>query len=518
MDNYLMTVEGEPTESSSGRWMDSENPYSAKVWARIPLGNDEDADRAVQAARRAFSRGPWSQLSPSQRGLLLHKVGDLILRDARKLAEAEVRDSGRLIADMVPQITYLAQAFHYYGGLCDKIEGAVIPVDRKGYFNFTRYEPVGVVAALTPWNAPLLVTCMMIAPALCAGCTVVLKPSEFSSISTLEFVKLFTEAGFPPGVVNVVTGLGAEVGAALVKHPLVRAVAFTGSDSTGRQIAQSAAKDFKRVVLELGGKSPNIVFDDADQDEAAHGAATAILNVSGQSCVAGTRLLVQASIYEEFLEKVLSIIRMPRMGDPMDPQTQLGPMCTRFQYDKVLGYIELAKKEGARVLLGGGKSVRPECGEGWFIEPTVFEARNDMRIAQDEVFGPVLSVIRFQDEADALRIANDVRFGLAAGVWTRDFARAIRMSERIEAGSIWINTYRQVSFMTPFGGFKDSGVGRENGVDAVKEYLHVKSVWMNSGAPMPNPYAHGPCHCGDLAAGTGCPRSRPGLPAGSAGF
>ena len=489
MDKYKMYIGGEFSDSVSGRWMDSENPFSGDVWAKVAQGNAQDADRAVQVAHQAFTHGPWSQLTPSQRGLLLHKVGDLILRDARKLAEAEVRDSGRLIADMVPQVTYLAQAFHYYGGLCDKIGGAVIPLDRKGYFNFTRHEPVGVVAALTPWNAPLLVTCMMIAPALCAGCTIVLKPSEFSSVSTLEFARLFEEAGFPPGVVNVVTGLGSEVGAALVHHALVRAIAFTGSDSTGRQIALAAAKDFKRVVLELGGKSPNIVFEDADLDAAAYGAATAILNVSGQSCVAGTRLLVQESIYEPFMEKLLAVARLPRMGDPMDPATQLGPLSTRFQYEKVLGYIETAKAEGARVLLGGGKATRPECGRGWFIEPTLFEARNDMRIAQEEVFGPVLSVIRFRDEAQALEIANDVRFGLAAGVWTRDFPRAMRMAEGIQAGSVWINTYRQVSFLSPFGGYKDSGVGRENGPDAVKEYLNVKSVWMNTGAPILNPYA-----------------------------
>lgn len=489
MERYRMFIGGEFRDAAAGRWMDSENPFSGQVWARIAQGDAGDVDHAVEVAHAAFSQGPWRDLTPSQRGLLLHKVGDLMLRDARQLAEAEVRDSGRLIADMVPQVTYLAQAFHYYGGLCDKIEGAVIPLDRKGYFNFTRHEPLGVVGALTPWNAPLLVTCMMIAPALCAGCTVVLKPSEFSSVSTLAFVRLFEEAGFPPGVVNVVTGLGGEVGAALVQHPKVRAVAFTGSDSTGRHIAQVAARDFKRVVLELGGKSPNIVFDDADLDAAAHGAATAILNVSGQSCVAGTRLLVQDSIYDTFLDKLLAVMRLPRMGDPMDPATQLGPLCTRFQYDKVLGYIDAAKSEGARLLLGGGKATRPECGAGWFIEPTLFEVCNEMRIAQEEVFGPVLSVIRFSDEAHALRMANDVRFGLAAGVWTRDFARAMRMAEGIQAGSVWINTYRQVSFLSPFGGYKDSGIGRENGIDAVREYLQVKSVWMNAGAPVPNPYA-----------------------------
>ena len=489
MQRYTMYIGGESTAATQDRWMDSENPFSGEVWAQVAQGGADDADRAVQVAHEAMFQGPWKDLTPSARGLLLHRVGDLILRDARKLAEAEVRDSGRLIGDMVPQVTYLAQAFHYFGGMCDKIEGSVIPLDRKGFLNFTRYEPVGVVAALTPWNAPLLVTCMMIAPALCAGCSVVLKPSEFSSVSTLEFAKLFEEAGFPRGVVNVVTGLGGEVGNALVQHPLVRAIAFTGSDGTGRHIAQQAARDFKRVVLELGGKSPNIVFEDADLDAAANGAASAILNVSGQSCVAGTRLLVQESVYERFMDKMLAVARMPRMGDPMEATTTLGPLSTRAQYDKVLGYIDIAKAEGAKLLLGGGAATRPECGKGWFIEPTLFEVRNDMRIAQEEVFGPVLSVIRFRDEAHALQIGNDVRFGLAAGVWTKDIARAMRMAEGLQAGSVWINCYRQVSFLSPFGGYKDSGVGRENGVEAVKEYLQVKSVWLNTGAPVPNPYA-----------------------------
>ena len=489
MQRYPMYIGGAPADPAQGRWMASENPFSGEVWAEVAQGSAEDADCAVRVAQDAFTRGAWPQLTPSARGLLLHKVGDLIVRDARKLAEAEVRDSGRLIRDMVPQVTYLAQAFYYFGGLCDKIEGSVIPLDRKGFFNFTRHEPLGVVAALTPWNAPLLVTCMMIAPALAAGCTIVVKPSEFSSVSTLEFVKLFEEAGFPAGVVNVVTGLGSEVGAALVQHPLVRAIAFTGADSTGRVINQQAGRDFKRVVLELGGKSPNIVFDDADLDAAAHGAATGILNASGQSCVAGTRLLVQDSVYERFMDRLLTVARMPRMGDPMDPATSLGPLSTRPQYEKVLGYLDVAKAEGAKVLLGGSAASRPECGKGWFVEPTLFEVRNDMRIAQEEVFGPVLSVIRFRDEAHAVEIGNDVRFGLAAGVWTRDFARAMRMAEVLQAGSVWINCYRQVSFLSPFGGYKDSGVGRENGVDAVKEYLQVKSVWMNTGAPTINPYA-----------------------------
>jgi len=301
--------------------------------------------------------------------------------------------------------------------------------------------------------------------------------------------ELFDEAGFPPGVMNVVTGYGQEVGAALVQHPLVQKVTFTGSDQTGRLINEQAARLLKHTSLELGGKSPNIVFEDADLEQAVFGAISGIFAASGQTCIAGSRLLLQDSIYDRFVEQLLSLAGAARMGDPMDPATQVGPVTTPPQYQKVLDYIRIARDEGATLLLGGKAAQRPECGKGWFVEPTIFgDVRNDMRIAQEEVFGPVLSIIRFKDEAEALRIANDVRFGLAAAVWTQDIARAIRMSERLKAGTVWVNTYRAVSFMAPFGGYKDSGLGRENGMDAVKEFLQVKSVWLNSGATASNPF------------------------------
>jgi (Z)-2-((N-methylformamido)methylene)-5-hydroxybutyrolactone dehydrogenase len=390
---------------------------------------------------------------------------------------------------MQGQLNYIPQWFYYYGGLADKIQGSTLPLDKKGYFAFTRHEPLGVVAAITPWNSPLLLAAWKIAPALAAGCTLVVKPSEFTSASTLEFAELFEEAGFPPGVFNVVTGYGAEVGTPLVEHPLVAKISFTGSDATGRLINEKAARLLKHTSLELGGKSPNVVFEDADIEQAVFGAVSGIFAATGQTCIAGSRLLVQDSIHDIFVEKLLAVARSARMGDPMDPATQVGPVTTPPQFQKVLDYIAIARSEGAQVALGGAKGDTAACGQGWFVQPTIFTGvRNDMRIAQEEVFGPVLSVIRFKDEADALRIANDVRFGLAAAVWTQDIGRAIRMSERLQAGTVWVNTYRAVSFMAPFGGYKDSGVGRENGIDAVRDYLQTKTVWINSGAVTGNPF------------------------------
>ena len=489
MQRFEMYIAGRSCPSESGEWFETENPYTGKPWATVAKGNAGDVDSAVKAAHSAFTSEPWSTMSASERGLLLHRVGDLIARDARQLAELEVLDNGKLFAEMFAQCRYIPQWYYYFGGLADKIQGSVVPIDKKGYFNFTRREPLGVVAAITPWNSPLLLASWKIAPALAAGCTVVLKPSEFTSVSSTQFAKLFTEAGFPPGVVNVVTGFGADVGAALVEHPLVRKITFTGSDSTGRRINELAARQFKHVGLELGGKSPNIVFEDADLDDAVNGAISGIFAATGQTCIAGSRLLLQDSIYDVFVERLLSIARTARMGDPAAMETQVGPISTRPQYAKVLDYIETARREGAKLLLGGGPGRAPECGGGWFIEPTIFgDVHNGMRIAQEEVFGPVLSILKFRNEQEAIDIANDVRFGLGAGVWTKDIGRSIRVAERVQAGTVWVNSYRAVSYMSPFGGYKDSGLGRENGLDAVHEYTQVKSIWINTGARTANPF------------------------------
>jgi (Z)-2-((N-methylformamido)methylene)-5-hydroxybutyrolactone dehydrogenase len=492
MKKYQMYVDATWTDPVSGEWFESFNPYTGKPWAQIPRGSAQDADRAVQAAFAAYDRGEWAEMTPSRRGALLRRLGDLIAANADHLADVEVTDNGKLRAEMLGQMSYLPEWFHYFGGLADKVEGAVIPVDKPGMFNFTQYEPLGVVVTITPWNSPLLLAAWKIAPALAAGNTIVAKPSEFTSASMLELATLVDRAGFPKGVFNVVTGFGHEVGAALVEHPKVARIGFTGGEAGGIKVYEAAAKGLKKVSLELGGKSPNIVFEDADIDNAVKGGVAGIFAATGQTCMAGSRLLVQESIHDAFVEKLLALARTARMGNPMDDDTQVGPVTTRPQFEKVLSYIDIARQEGAQCVLGGGPAERPECGDGWFVEPTIFTGvRNDMRIAQEEVFGPVLAIIPFRDDDEAVALANDVLYGLAAGVWTSDISRALSMAKRIRAGTVWINAYRVVSYMSPFGGYKRSGLGRENGQEMIKEYLQVKSVWVNTNKTIANPFVLG---------------------------
>lgn len=489
MKKHRMLVGGAWVEPHSGEWFESVNPFTAQPWALVPRGGKEDVDRAVDAAQKAFYCDSWRKLTASARGALLHRLGDLIAAEADRLAEIETTDNGKLIAEMRGQLKYIPQWFYYFGGLADKIEGRVIPIDKPGVFNYTREEPLGVIAAITPWNSPLMLATWKLAPALAAGNTVVWKPSEFSSVSALEFGELFERAGFPPGVVNIVTGFGNEVGEPLVTHPGIAKVAFTGGDKTGEHIYQQAARGLKQATLELGGKSANIVFDDADLDQAVKGVVSGIFAATGQTCIAGSRALIHRPIYDEFVDKLLALAKTARMGNPLDASTQVGPVTTRPQYEKVLDYIRIAKEEGAVCRLGGAPAGRPECGSGWFVEPTIFTGvRPEMRIAKEEVFGPVLSIIPFDDEDEAVRIANGTIYGLAAGVWTSSIRRALSMPERLEAGTVWVNTYRAVSYMSPFGGYKRSGIGRESGLDAIYEYLQTKSVWIDIAGNAPNPF------------------------------
>lgn len=474
---YRMHIGGIARDASSGEWLASVNPATGETWAMIPRGSAEDADAAAAAAHEAL-RGRWARLTPTERGTLMFRLADLLERDAERLAALDARDNGKPLSELRRQYAYLPQHWRYFAGLADKLHGEVIPVDRAGVFNFTRHEPVGVVLAITPWNSPLVIACWKIAPALVAGCTTIVKPSEHASVSTLHFAELVAEAGFPAGVVNVVTGYGHEVGQALVADERVAKVSFTGGESGGRAVSMLAAEHLKPTVMELGGKSPVIVFDDADLARAVPCVCAGIFSSSGQSCVAGSRLLLQAGIYDEFMRRLTAQASAIVVGDPLSSETTMGPIATRAQFDMIQSHLADARRQGATCAFQG--ELASGCADGGlFVPPTIFTGVTaSMRVWREEVFGPVLAVMRFETEAEAVAIANDSPFGLAAGVWTRDLDRALNLHKVLEAGTVWINSYRGVSSMTPLGGFKRSGFGRENGQEAVREFLQTKSVWV----------------------------------------
>ena len=481
MKDHGHWINGSEVAAAGGGWIESYDPYRGTVWARVARGTAADADKAVAAAKAAMTTGPWATMPATQRGKILRLIGDAALAHIDRLTEIEVRDNGKLLGDIKAGLNFKSDIWTYYAGLADKIEGTVMPIEKPDILAMTFREPVGVVLAITAWNSPLHFLALKCAPALAAGCTVVLKPSEFSSVSSLVFARIAQEAGLPDGVLNVVTGFGTEVGAALVQHPDVAKITFTGSDSTGARIYAQAAQGMKRVAMELGGKSPNIIFEDANLDAATGGAISGIFGAAGQMCTAGSRLLVQNSVKEQVTKKLLDIARKIKLGDPMDPATQMGPISNKPQYDKVIEYIDIAHRDGARLVLGGNPATGAGLEGGLFVEPTIFaDVKNEMRIAQEEVFGPVLSIIGFEDEAEAIRIANDINFGLAAGVWTKDIGRMIRMCKAIDAGTIWGNTYRTYSFMVPLGGRKMSGLGRESGIEGIHEFLETKSIMIST--------------------------------------
>jgi len=476
--SYQMLVDGDWIDAADGETFDSINPTTGEVWSRVPEATADDVDRAVEAAYRAFEDGPWSRMTPTERGHCLRRLGDLLADRADELGRIETIDTGKLLGETRWQAGYIAEFFHFYAGTADKIAGDTLPIDKPDMFVFTDREPLGVVAAVVPWNSQLFLSAVKIGPALAAGNTVVLKASEHASAAMLEFGRLIDEAGIPPGVVNIVTGHGDPCGRVLTSHPLVARISFTGGPVAAEYVLRNSARNFAEVSLELGGKSPFIVFEDADLESAVNGSVSGIFGAAGQSCVAGSRLLLQESIADAFLDRMKMDVATIRMGDPLDPETQMGPICTWAQIETFEQEIEHARDEGGKVICGGK---RAEGLNGLYFEPTIIDCpREDMRIVDTELFGPVLSVLRFKDEADALRLANATKHGLAAGIFTRNGARSIRMAKAVKAGIVWVNTYRAVSPIAEFGGMKFSGYGRESGLQAVYDYTRPKTVWINT--------------------------------------
>ena len=487
--SYQMFIDGAWSDAADGALLDSLNPATGKVWCRFPAATSNDVDRAVEAAHRAMTVGPWAAMTATARGKMLRRLADLLAERADWLAEVETTDTGKLIRETRAQIRYVADYFHYFAGAADKLEGSTLPIDKSDMFVMTVREPIGVVAAIVPWNSQLMLAAVKIGPALAAGNAVVLKASEHGPAPLLELAQLCADAGFPAGVVNVVTGWGDPCGARLTQHPLVARIAFTGGPATARHVVRNSAENFAAVTLELGGKSPIVVFDDCDIESAVNGIVAGNFGASGQSCVAGSRVIIQSGVFDEVTARVAERASRIRIGDPLDAATEMGPLATKAQLDHVEAVLARSLASGATLMGGGG---RPQgFAQGWYFEPTILVCPHpDIASAREELFGPVLSALRFETEADAVRLANDTTYGLAAGIFTKDGARSLRMMRQIRAGIVWINTYRAVSPMAPFGGYGQSGAGREAGFESLLDYSRTKTVWINTGsAPMGDPFA-----------------------------
>jgi betaine-aldehyde dehydrogenase len=473
---YPLYINGQWVNSSTGEMFPVYDPSTEEIIANVAAASSADVDRAVKAARAAFDFGPWPQTTAQDRGRILFKLADKIRQNAAMLAEMEARNTGKPIVEAEYDMADVATCFEYYGGLANKVMGHVIPVPANA-LSFTLREPVGVAGQIIPWNYPLLMAAWKLAPALAAGCTCVLKPAEQTPLTALEFANWFEEVGLPPGVVNVINGRGETTGAALVAHPGVDKIAFTGSAAVGKTIVKSAADTLKRVTLELGGKSPNIFFTDADWDAAVDGALFGVFINQGEVCSAGSRILVEKKIYSKFVEAMTEKAKHIKLGPPLERDTKMGPLVSKEQYDRVTAYLEVGKKE-AKVAIGGGRA--KQFDKGYYVEPTIFyDVDNSARIAREEIFGPVASVIPFDGEADAIRIANDTPYGLAGAVWTRDIYKAFRVVKSLRAGIVWVNHMQPTYVEAPWGGYKQSGYGRELGPWGLEEYLETKQVFVN---------------------------------------
>lgn len=483
--DYQMLIGGAWVDASDGARFNSVNPATGAIWSTVPEATAQDVDTAMQAAHAALD-GPWGEMTATQRGKALGRLADLLAENSEYIGRIETTDTGKMFSETAWQSKYIAEFLHFYAGAADKVHGETLPIDKPDMFVFTDREPLGVIAAVVPWNSQMFLSAVKIGPALAAGNTIVLKASEHASAPLLEFGKLAAQAGIPDGVINVVTGHAAPCGQVLTSHPLVAKVAFTGGPNAARHIVRNAAENFAEVSLELGGKSPFIVFDDANIESAVNGSIAGIFGATGQSCVAGSRLYLHADIADEFLSRMTKIAKNIRIGDPQDADTEMGPLCTQGQLDNVQAQVALAQVEGGTVLCGGKQ---PALG-GLYYEPTIIDCpRQDMTIVDTELFGPVLAVQRFRTEAEALTLANDTQHGLAAGIFTRDSTRSLRMSKKIRAGIVWVNTYRAISPIAAFGGMKNSGYGRESGFQALHAYTRPKTVWMNmSDDPIANPF------------------------------
>ncbi|AUT72117.1 MULTISPECIES: aldehyde dehydrogenase family protein [Paraburkholderia] len=478
-------IDGRFVPSLSGETLATLNPHDNSVIAEVSMANHADVDRAVAAAKAAFPK--WSNMAGAERGRLLLKLADAIEANADRLARLESIDTGHPIRDTrnldVPRT---AATFRYFGGMADKFEGSVIPVE-QGFLNYLTREPVGIVGQVVPWNFPLMFTSWKMAPALAAGNCVIMKPAELTPLSSLAIAELMAEVGFPPGVVNILPGLGHVTGQYIAEHPEIGKVAFTGSTAVGRKIVQASSGNLKKVQLELGGKGANVVFGDANIDAVVQGSAFGIFHNQGQACIAASRMIVHESVADEVLEKFVALARSIRIGDPLDPSTEMGPLTSRQHRDRVLSYVDIAREQGGRVLSGGKSPDNAALANGCYVEPTIVEAKPTDRVSQEEVFGPFMSVTTFRTDEEALAIANGTEYGLGAGLWTRDLQRAHLIAREIHSGMVWVNCYKRVSPGSPFGGVGASGYGREMGFEAMREYTQAKSVWINVDAQIP-PY------------------------------